>query len=145
MRFHGNGNGHNVKGRRGIHNVLQILQQTQDPLLRWHDVPGGNLLAEMLINDPEDHELSELYDLTVSQQVAQAVSMGDPFWGSFPPLGSLPPLARGRVPLVALQTGDVLSIDVKDVMCNVIVCGPTGQGKTSWLRLAILSLLDANA
>jgi hypothetical protein len=84
-----------------------------------------------------------LFKLTVRQQTDTALVANDPFWGNLPPAGVLPPLSRGRVPLAAVPIGGVLSASIPDMCRNIMVAGPTGGGKTTFLRGMLASMLAA--
>lgn len=128
---------------RNLFDGLQIFQRFQDPMMRWGDVPGSSLLAELRMLDPGDAELRNLHELVEQDQLRKALISGDPFYGNPPPAGSLPHVVPGRIPLAALATGDVLSIAVEDLMRNVLVVGPTGSGKTNMLRVLIAAVLES--
>lgn len=131
----------NARRQPALH-AHDIWAVTQDPMLRWQDVPGGDLLAGQLMLDPDDAVLGEVFQLTVQQQAAKAMVSGDPFYGNYPPAGVLPPLGRGRIPLCSLPIRDVMSQPVEGVCKNVLVVGPSGSGKTTWLRAAMAALLE---
>ena len=123
----------------------EIIHITRDPITRFGDVPGGFLLAEQLSTQgrqPDPH-LEELFMLVVRDQHAKALITTDPLYGNAPPAGALPP-CRGRIPLVGLCTGAVLSICLPDLTKNLLVVGPTGGGKTNFLRSLIVSMLEAS-
>jgi hypothetical protein len=119
----------------------EIWALVHDPRLRWGDLPGGDVLAQHAMLNPDDPHLAELLELTLRDQAARGIVSGDPFHGNYPPVGKLPLLVPGRIPLVAVPTGEVLSVGVPNVLKNVLVVGPTGGGKTNWLRLMIGALL----
>lgn len=122
----------------------EIWAITQEPMLRWPDVPGGELLAAPLMVEPNDPVLQELFGLTAREQMAKAMISGDPYHGNYPQVGIIPQLAAGRIPLLTMPTGDVLSTDIPGLTKNVLVVGPTGGGKTNWLRVLIAALLEAS-
>ena len=121
---------------------LDIFSLVQNPMLRWGDVPGGDVLVGTLMRDPSDPYLLEQFKVLVEEQRALAVMSGDPFHGAYPPRGQLAPLAPGRVPICTLPTGDVLSMPVDELRRNLVLVGPTGAAKTSLLRLIAASLLE---
>ncbi len=121
---------------------LHIWMSFQDPMMRWGDVPGSALLAEQRMLHPDDPYLRDLHHHLQQDQLRRAMMSGDPFHGNPPPAGTLPTLEPGRIPIATLLTGDVLSLAVRDVMKNVCVVGPTGGGKTNWLRILIAAVLE---
>jgi len=127
--------------QRSARRPEEIWALVHDPRLRWGDIPGGGVLAQEAMLSPADPQLAELLELTLRAQAARAIVSGDPFYGNYPPVVRLPPLVPGRIPLAAVPTGEVLSIGVPNLLKNVLVVGPTGGGKTNWLRLMIGALL----
>jgi hypothetical protein len=123
--------------------VARIWAEFREPLLRWGDVPGGSVLAEQRMLSPQDPYLQDLHAHVARDQAMKAMMSGDPFYGNSPPAGTLPPLAPGRIPIAALSTGEVLSIAVSDVMKNLLIVGPTGGGKTNFIRILIAAVLEA--
>lgn len=119
-----------------------IFSLTRQPELRWQDIPHGDSLAEQLMLNPGDAALAEVFELAVRQQAGQAMLAGDLFIGNYPSHGQIPPLLTGRIPFCAMPRGGVLSVSVQDATRNILVVGPTGSGKTSWLRLLVASLLE---
>lgn len=132
------------RGPAELESPLEIWTRFKDPMLRWADVPGSGALLQMRMQNPDDRYLQELELLLGQDLQAQAIMSGDSFWGNPPPAGSLPRLGPGRVPIAALHTGDILSISVEDVMRNVLVVGPTGGGKSNWLRVLIAAVLECD-
>ena len=63
----------------------------------------------------------------------------DPFLENLPPHGKLPPVQRGRIPLVKLLFGAVLSlvIGLIGTAKNILLNGPTGSGKTNSLKVLL--------
>ena len=112
-------------------------------MLRWADVPVGGLLAEQRVLHPDDPFLRELHTLTARNQLDLAARAGCPFHPNPPPAGSLPGLAPGRIPLATLPTGDVLSIGVNALCRNLLIVGPTGGGKSNYLRVLIAAFLES--
>lgn len=127
----------------GVLDPLEIWRIANDPRLRYHEVPGGQVLAQQLMVDPTDQYLYELFALRVRDQVAKATVADDPFHGSYPPRGVLPQVGPGRVPLASMPKGGVLSIAVDDLTRNLLLVGPVGGGKTTLLRGILLALLEA--
>ena len=125
----------------GLPEALQVFQRFQDPRLRWCDVPGGELLLEARMLHPGDPYLADVHTCVEDDLLREALQSGDPFHGNAPAVGVLPHLGPGRVPIAALSTGDVLSIGMEDLTRNVLVVGPTGSGKSNFLRVLILAEL----
>jgi DNA helicase HerA-like ATPase len=78
-------------------------------------------------------------EIRVRRLVARAYP--DPFLENLPPAGALPPLAKGRIPLGKLVFGQVVSLEIglRGTARNILVCGPTGTGKTNFLRQHLLA------
>lgn len=123
----------------------EVLNVVRNPWLRWTDVPGSMVLAETLALHPDDHALKDMFAQVAQDRAALAIAANDPFWGNYPILGALPPFAPGRIPIARLSTGESLSIAFQDATRNVLLCGPTGGGKTNWLRLLLLAVLAQGA
>ena len=125
--------------------ALEILKVSREPQLRMQDVPGSEAMAFQLAQQPEDREMRALFERVVQDQIGRAMESGDPFWEHYPSPGQLPVLAAGRIPLVSMPLGDVLSLNARGLCKNVLVVGATGGGKTNWLRLLIASVVAADA
>ena len=119
----------------------EIWAVTQEPRVRWRDVPGGDALAEQLALNPDDSALREVFELTLREQLSKAMTSNNPFWGNYPNADDLPPVAPGVLPVCSLPTGSVLSIPIEATVKNILICGPTGGGKTTWLRLMLAFML----
>jgi len=119
----------------------EIWRLANEPMLRMQDVPGASVLAQQHMLAPQDVHLSDAFELVVQHQMSKAMAAGDAFWPSYPPRGELPVLEHGRVPICTLITEEILSLHTQDIPKNVLVVGPTGSGKTNWLRILIASLL----
>ena len=117
-----------------LQHAMNVWQTIQNPLLRFHEVPAGDLLAEQVIVHPPDNDLRELFNFVVQQQAANAMLSQDVFWGHYPPVGELPSLTAGRIPFLTMPTGDVLSTDIPGLTKNILVVGPTGGGKECDVR-----------
>ncbi len=123
---------------------LQVWTRFKEPMLRYGDVPGADLLLQERMLAPEDPYLRDV-DMHVSREQNQKAALsGNSFHGNPPPAGSLPPLSHGRVPIAHLATGDVLSIPIDDLTKNALLTGPTGSGKTNSLRALTGSVIESN-
>ena len=136
-------NGHSHIRSNMQEDPLQIWARFNDPMMRYGDVPGSALLMEQRILHPHDPHLAELHANIEQEQLSKAVLSGDPFWPNFPPQGALPAFTPGRIPIAALPTGDVLSIPILDATKNILIVGPTGGGKSYFLRIFIASFMEA--
>jgi hypothetical protein len=121
--------------------ALDLLTIAQDPALRLSDVPGGSVLVQHLMSDPQNPQLLRLFRQIVETQESRALISRDPYWPNYPPRGSLPLNGPGRIPLAAMPTGCVLSTPLSSLPCNLLVVGPTGSGKTSLLRAVLAAAL----
>ncbi len=121
-----------------------VIATVQNPWARWGDVPGGDLLASQLILEPQDRELAELFNLVRSDQLSKGAVCSDPFWPQYPASHALPELSPGRIPIAALPTGDVLSLGIEDILKNILICGPTGGGKTNSIKAIIAAILESS-
>ncbi len=127
--------------RQAVDDPLAIWQLFHEPMYRWGDVPGSEVLCEQLMLNPQDPYLQDVFEQVRQDQLAQAVVSGNPFHGNAPPVGVLPPLMPGKIPVATLPTGNVLSIDAIALTKNLCVVGPSGSGKTNWLRVLIAAAL----
>lgn len=127
---------------RPANDPLRIWESFRDPMLRWGDVPGSKLLAEQFLQHPEDRYLAELAGIVANEQAMRAMQADDPFYPNPPPARSFLPPAPGVIPIAALSTGDVLSIATAALCKNLLVVGPTGGGKTNFLRILIAAVLE---
>ena len=115
-------------------------------MLRMGDVPGAESLCQQRILAPDDPYLADVHQHLEQSQLGKAMLSPCPsFHGNPPPAGTLPPFVKGRIPIATLLPSfEVLSIDIADACKNIAVVGPTGGGKTNWLKICIASLLEAN-
>jgi hypothetical protein len=106
------------------------------PNLRMGDSAGNAELAELLVGNPDDQHVQELFRLVVQDQVGQAIVADDEFLGAYPPKGSIvyPDdfLALGHMP-----TGDQIGIIISQLTGNVLLVGPTKSAKTSLLTILL--------
>lgn len=119
--------------------IIEILRR---PEYRFGDVPGIGLLGEQLIRRPHDLYLQDVFAHVTEEQVAAAMAANDPFHGSYPPLGSLPAFGLGRAPILQTPMGEVLTEDLNSPR-SILLLGPTGAGKSNWLKLFLLSIIGA--
>ena len=90
--------------RRGYHNGCPInssmhsLYLTAEevaelmlrrPDLRMGDNAGHVELAQLLMGNPEDQHVQELFQLIAQDQAGQAIVADDEFFGAHPPKGSI--------------------------------------------------------
>ncbi len=122
---------------------LDILQRFRDPGMRYGDIPGADLLAQARMLAVHDSYLADLHAHLEHDQMAKAVISGDPYYGNPPPSGTLPPLEQGRIPIARLLTDDVLSIPIEHLVRNMLLCGPTGSGKTNYLRILLAAVMKS--
>jgi hypothetical protein len=120
---------------------LSIYKLTRDPKLRWQDVAGGETLLVNYLADPSNEEIKELLLLKIEEQQTKAVLKGDPFLQNYMPENYKPPTAN-KIPFAVLPDGRVLTVSIKTLNRNLLLVGSTGSGKSSYLRLMILSLLE---
>jgi len=110
-------------------------------MLRYCDRPGADVLCQLRVLHPNDPFLADVHFNLQAEQMRRAMLSGDPFHGNSPPRGKLPAFAPGLVPIARLATGDTLSVPVEHLTRNLLLCGPTGMGKTTALRLILFSIL----
>lgn len=122
--------------------LASLVQLFSNRQLRLGDVAGISYLAEQLIQNPDDVYLQDVLTRVVEEQAAAALLSGDPFHGNSPPLGVLPAFGPGRAPMLQLPSSDVLSENLMSPR-NILIVGPTGQGKTTWSHLFFLSVIAA--
>lgn len=119
-----------------------VWELFHNPMLRWGDIRGSNLLAERLLQHPEDPYLAELAGVLANEQAMRATQASDPFYANPPPARTFPPPGPGAVPIACLPTGDVLSIPISALCKNLLVVGATGGGKTNFLKILIAAVLE---
>ncbi|SRR6266540_3915866 len=122
-------------------NPLQVYQLTRDPKLRWQDVPGGELLLANYLADPSQEEIKELLLLKIQEQQAKATLKYDPFLQNYMP-ENYKSQTSNQIPFALLPNGRVLTVSINTLNRNLLVTGSAGSGKSSYLRLLVLSLLE---
>lgn len=137
-----NGSRPQREGDRAPLNLETLVRVLRTPELRMNDVAGVDVLAEQLIVSPDDPYLQDVLSHIVEDQSRAALLSGDPFFGNPPPLGVLPALAPGRVLILQIPVGEVLTTTL-DPPRNILLAGPTGQGKSTWLRSLLLAAMAA--
>lgn len=121
----------------------QLLQLIQNPGMRWHEVAGGMaLLNNLLVED--DPDLRELLYLKIREQLFKKELSEDPFYDNIPLADIVLNGNRSsQIHLTALPDRRWLSFPIQGVCRNVLVCGPAGGGKTTWMRGAIIDIARA--
>lgn len=119
--------------------TARLLELAGHPRLGLHRVAGMQMLLHQVAADPKDSHLVELLALVVQAKVAGTPGLDDPFAANDPAAGVLPQEKVGRLPLLSLATGEVLSMAVGDLRRNLLLVGPTGGGKSNTLRAIIAS------
>lgn len=106
------------------------------PELRLEYDPAVVQIAQMLMADPEDADVQEMFGQILNKKQAEYMASGDVFWGNYPSPGSVAYpadfLSLGRMP-----TGDPIGILINQMTGNVGVLGPTKSGKTTLLALLL--------
>ncbi len=113
----------------------EIALIMKDPQLRMSDNPHNCALASILVNNPEDPHLQDLFRVKVQEHWAQTVQNTDPFWPNYPPKGSL---SQSSSMIIAgrMGNGDVLAHPLHHVHGpgNTGLIGASRRGKTSFAK-----------
>ncbi len=140
----GDGRRHSLlAGLQGQEYVLRLFELLQTPELRLADHPGNIALFQQAAINPEDHYLRELVEQVVENQIAEWVTSGDPFFGNYPPKGSLT-LPRGIL-VGVMPTGDPIVLPFGANAGHLGIHGPTRKGKSSLLRFTVPQLVRLGA
>ncbi len=115
--------------------ALKIWEMLHTPGFRLADDPGNIALAEQLMVNPNDPYLRELFDMVVVEQFTKGMTSGDPFYGEYPPLGSLELPQDNTILIGFMPTADPYGIPIFEREGHVVISGPTRQGKTNVLRI----------
>lgn len=131
------GNWHDSHARAEFYNRIltpdELFAVGNDPLLRWRDVTGGDVLLNAAAASQDPY----LHDLTIEvirDRYRNAQASLDPFWPNYPAPGELPPFTADRIPLGITPFGDVYSKPIYP-FTNVLLAGPIGHGKTNQMRI----------
>jgi len=116
-------------------------EQVAELMLRRPDLRmGGNAgnaeLAELLMGNPDDRHVQELFQLIAQDQVGQAIVADDEFFGAYPPKGSIV-YPDDFLALWTMPTGDKIGIIISQLTGNVLLVGPTKSAKTSLLTILL--------
>ena len=115
--------------------ALAILQHPM--MLAAHD-PKIVKLVKLLRFCPSP-EFAGMLRREIRMRRFAAQAFVDAFLENYPPRKKLPPVQPGRIPLVKLQTGGTMSLEVGlgGTARNILLCGPTGSGKTNALKVIL--------
>jgi hypothetical protein len=115
----------------------EIVGLLQDhPELRLDADPASLQLARMLMADPEDRDMQEIFAFLVDNKNLAFINSGDEFWGNYPSVGSIvyPP---NFIVIGFMPTGDPIGLTRSQLTGNVGVLGPTKSGKTTLLSILL--------
>ena len=117
--------------------AIAILQSPE--IMAKHDPKIVKLIRLVQSFPAREHAALLRREIRVRFLVHRANS--NPFFENAPSRGELPELKQGRVPLLTMETGGVLSVEVglNGTAKNIITAGPTGSGKTNWLKALLLA------
>lgn len=121
----------------------EILRIIQNQNLRWQDDIKGLRIAMRLLKHPDNESKQKRFEKRLRKKVINYMNSNDCFFGNYPYPSTLPNFERGRIPLCALPTEDILSINAKELTKNLIICGSSGGGKTNILKGIIRFVLEA--
>ncbi len=116
----------------------QALAILQHPImLAAHDLKIIKLVK--LLRFSPDPQYAAMLRREIHMRKLAAQVLPDPFLENLPSCKKLPQLQRGRIPLVKLQTGGTLSLEVglRGTAKNLLAIGPTGSGKTNFLKVLL--------
>ena len=113
----------------------EAIRQAPAMLVK-HDRKIANLVHLLQFSPTREHAKMLRNEIRVRFLVHQANP--DPFLENALSRGEIPELKPSRIPLLALETGGVLSIEVgiRGTAKNIIT---TGSGKTNWLKALLLA------
>jgi len=120
-------------------NPEHIKRLLEDPNLRWADVVGGDVIAELAMMFPKSQGAGNLLFLNVMRQTAELSKANNPFYAQYPPKGQLPEITKDRIPICKFPNEDVLSMTHEALTRNILIPGTIGTGKTNLLRSLIIS------
>lgn len=126
--------GRGVDGRERALNALDIFQLLKTPELRVADKPWMLHAGALLVQNPDDPYLQELFSLGVDAQVRAAVETCDPLYPNYPGLAEHLDFDIG---ILELPDGRLFGIPFEACFRNIGIPGPTGTGKSSVLRLVL--------
>ena len=117
-----------------------IEQVRRDPRYRLMDRPDLQAIADQLLRRPTDMRLQRRFQQGLAEQAEKyRMTNHRAFYAYFPPAG-LTPSAPGWIPYLAPPIGGVLRVPVQALTLGVMLLGPTGSGKTTWLGLMLRAL-----
>jgi hypothetical protein len=120
---------------------LKIFQKTHDPNLRWQDVQGGDRLLIAYLLDPSNEDIKGLILQKIKEQEQKAIIANDPFYINYPPK-NYKPKGTYSIRLAFLSCQMVIGLSLDKLCQNLLLIGPSGKGKTSYLRMLTTSILD---
>lgn len=129
-------------GQSGLSEEVALAILKDSEVLACQDPALMNLVRVVRAFGLPEHAALLRQEIRMCRLMARAFP--EPFLENLPPLGLLPRLAPGRVPLVGLPLSGTLSIEVGlgGTSRNVIFVGPTGSGKTNSLLVFLLALVE---
>ena len=132
------------QGQNGDYNHIKydikrlVTLLKRDELRLQDDAWFGHLVELMSVcNDAYiDSYLAEILNQHVEARELQAQLSNDPFLGKYPPKGSIE-LNENAVIVGGMPTNDPIIFPDGRRTGNTVLCGPTGQAKTSGLEFAL--------
>jgi hypothetical protein len=126
-------------GMNGGMSVSQY-ETLSDPNLRVIDSPRLVRASKIQMIQP-DRYMGEVVSRGTAWLQMRAMN-ADPFRKNMPPAGQIEPYHPNglRIPILAMDTREILSIMRQTLKRNMIFIGPTGSGKTTALRKVIRAL-----
>ena len=120
-------------------NTSEIFEIYNNPELRMRDNPGYVTLGGQLMVEPNDLHLQELLRLVVEVQGERAMEANDPFWGNYPPKGTVP-VNESTVVVGTMPTGVKVGFEANRT-CSIGIIGPPRVGKTTLLKCLLPPLV----
>ena len=115
--------------------IMDLLNN--HPELRINDDPYLLQLAQMLIVNPDDGNLQQLFAMIIEQKYNETISDNDAFRANYPMSGT------ASYPSDFIEVGQMphhygpVGLNISQMPSHIIVTGPAGSGKTTLLTRII--------